>query len=156
MGRRPVSEAVRGPLEHSVAVSLHPQDGSACRLPARMRIAAGDARELRFLGRSRVGAPVLLAPVWLVLGSLTWLAASSPTEGLRWLGSLACLAVGAGLLVGARPRRLEMRLRPAQRSLELPDGSTQALSAAAHWLLTTEHPAEAPRPWYSAVLVDGD
>lgn len=156
MGRRPVSEAPRGPLERSVAASLRPQDGAARRLPARMRLAGADARELRFVGRSPVLAPVLLAPVWLVLGSLTWVAAPGPTEGVRWLGSLACLAVGVGLLVGTRARRIEWRLRPAQRTLQLPDGSTQALSAAARWLLTAEHPAEAPRLCYSAVLVDGD
>jgi hypothetical protein len=121
-----------------------------------MRLAAVDARELRFVGTAPVRAPVLLAPVWLVLSSLTWLAAPSPTEGLRWLGSLACLAVALGLFVGGRPRRVELRLLLPQRTLQLPDGSTQALSRAPRWLLTAEQPVEAPRPCYSAVLVDGE
>src|SRR3954469_5600087 len=107
MGRRPVSEAPSGPLERSVAASLRPPDAAVRRLPARMRLTAADANELRFVGRLPVGAPVLLAPVWLVLSSLTWLAAPGPTDGLRWLGSLACLAVALGLLVGNRPRRVE-------------------------------------------------
>jgi hypothetical protein len=120
-----------------------------------VRLAAAGASQLRFLGTTPLRAPALLAPVWLVLSSLTWLA-PGPTEGIRWLGSLACLAVAVGLLVGCCPRRVEWRLRPAQRTLRLPDGSTEALSPAARWLLTGEHPGEAPRPLYSARLVDGD
>jgi len=156
MGSPPVSEAPRGPLERSVAAPLPPPDAAARQLPVAMRLAAADARELRFVGRSPVGAPMLLAPVWLVLSSLTWLAAPSPSDGLRVLGSLACLTVTLALIWGARPRRVELRLLPAQRALHLPDGSTRTLSASPHWLLTADHPAEAPRPRYSAVLIDGD
>ena len=155
MGRPPVSEAPRGPLERSVAAPLPPPDDAARRLPTRVRLASADARELRFVGRSPLRAAALLAPVWLVLSSLTWVAAPGPSDGPRVLGSLACLAVALGLIWGSRPRRVALRLLPEQRTLQLTDGTRQALSAP-RWLLTTDHPAEAPRPRYLAVLVDGE
>jgi hypothetical protein len=121
-----------------------------------LRLASADARELRFVGWSPLRAPALLSPVWLVLSSLTWLAAPGASDGPRALASLACLAVALGLIWGSRPRRSELRLLPAQRRLELPDGSAWALADAPRWLLTTDHPAESPRPRYLAVLIDGE
>jgi hypothetical protein len=143
-------------LERPVADPSPSPGDAAHRLPARLRLAEAGAGELRFVGWSPLRAAVLLSPVWLVLSSLTWLAAPGASSGPRVLASLACLAVALGLIWGSRPRRSELRLLPAQRSLQLPDGSTHALSSAPRWLLTTHHPAESPRPLYLAVLVDGE
>ena len=112
MGRPPVSEAPRGPLERSVAAPLPPPDDAARRLPTRVRLASADARELRFVGRSPLRAAALLAPVWLVLSSLTWVAAPGPSDGPRVLGSLACLAV-VGFIAWRIPELRKYRSNPS-------------------------------------------
>jgi hypothetical protein len=138
--RRPsVSEAPRGPARP---------------WPARLRLVAASPDELRFLGWWPARAPLLLTPVLVALGCLSWLA-PAPLAAARLLVSLIVLASALALFFASRPRRVQVRLRPRERRLLTARGA-EALSERPRWLLVTEQPLTSPQPEYAAVLVDGD
>jgi hypothetical protein len=153
MGSAPVSEAPRGPLGRS-EVGAPPLSRAMAHLPPRLRLAEASPSRLRFVGWWPARASLVLAPVWLALSSLSWLA-PAPPDALRGLVSLACLGIGLGLIAVCRPRRVQVLVRHPAAQLTLAR-QVEKVPPRPHWLLITEQPLDAPRPCYAALLVDGE
>lgn len=155
MGSAPVSEAPRGSVGRLEAAAPPPLRVLARQLPPRMRLVEASPARLRFIGWWPMRAPLVLAPVWLVLSSLSGFA-PTPPDALRILVSLACLGVGVASIAACRPRRVQVLLQPGAGQLTWAPGKTEGLPAQPHWVLVAEQPPEAPEPNYAALLVDGD
>jgi hypothetical protein len=154
MGSAPVSEAPRGPLGRAGAAAS-PAVRATRPLPPQLRLVEASPSRLRFSGWWPARAPLVLSPVWLALGSLSWFA-PSPPDGVQILVSLVCLGVGLGLIAVCRPRRADVILQPDLGQLSWGPGSREKLPAQPRWRLVAEQPPEAPQPRYAALLVDGD
>lgn len=127
-------------------------------LPPRLRLQAGSADELSFVGWWPPTAPLLLCPVLLVISSLAWLS-PGPLGAERLLVSL--LGWSSTLLLAwcCRPRRARLTLRPAAHQLLIgreTAGQVVALPEALRWRLTVEHVPELPQPRYRALLLHGE
>lgn len=150
MGSLSVSEAPVAPLGRSEGDAL-PLARTALRpLPAGSRLTQATASELRFSGRSALRAPIVLSPVLLALSSLTWLA-PTPSDGIRVVGSLLCLACALASVVLSWPRKTELCLRPGERTWTF-RGQTRALPAAARWRLCSEQRRDSPQLHYLGVV----
>lgn len=112
------------------------------------RLLAARAAELRFEARKRPQAPLLLCPLFALLGALPWL--SSGLDPVRLGVSLACIGISAALAVRYHGHRASIVVRPQERTLELL-GKTQRLAAPPLITLDVCHDdTEAPRGCYTA------
>ena len=150
MGSLSVSEAPVAPLGRSEGGALPLARTALQPLPARLGLTQATASELRFSGRSALRAPIVLSPVLLALSSLTWLA-PTPSDGTRVLGSLLCLACALASVVVSWPRKLQLCVRPGERTWTV-RGQARALPEAARWRLCSEQRGDSPQLHYLAVL----
>ena len=150
MGSLSVSEAPVAPLGRTADDAL-PLARTAVRpVPARLRLTQATESELRFAGRSALGAPLVLAPVLLALSGLTWLA-PTPSDAPRVLASMLCLGCALAAILTGWPRKLELSVRPLERTWSL-HGQTHALPEAPPWRLCTELRSDSPQLCYLAVI----
>ncbi len=160
MGRPTVSEAPRGPsLGSEKGAPASPEERQPpFPLPPQLRLQESAAGELRFIGRWRPRAPLVLCPVLLVLSNLSWLA-PEPLSAERLLASLLGWSVTLLLAWRCWPRRAQLTLRPATRQLIIgreTAGQIVSLPDTLRWRLIVEHPPELPQPRYRAVLLHGE
>lgn len=114
------------------------------------RLIAARAAELRFEARERPQAPILLCPLFALLGALPWL--SPGLDALRLGVSTACLGIAAALAVRYHGRRAAIVVRPQERELTS-EGRTQRIAAPTHITLDVYHDdTEAPRGRYTACI----
>jgi len=150
MGSLSVSEAPVAPLGRSEGDVL-PLARTAVRpVLAPLRLKQATDAELHFAGRSALRAPLVLAPVLLTLSGLTWVA-PTPSDGPRVLASLLCLGCALVAVLASWPRKIELYVRPLERTWSL-RGRTRALPVAPHWRLCTELRSDSPELRYLAVI----
>jgi hypothetical protein len=107
-----------------------------------------------FAGRTRTQAPLLLSPLFLVLASLPWLAASS-VDALQVTVSLFCSAVTVALVVASWPRHIQLRLRGKELEL-VTEKRSRVVPDTARWVLRMEDDTDSPHGAYTAALeLDG-
>jgi hypothetical protein len=136
-----------GALPGLAAADLH----TGLRAPCRMQLVSSSAEGLLFRGLTRPLAPLLLAPLLLVLASLPWLG-PTPMDVLRGLASAACLALASAAAITSWPRKRLLRL-VAQPRVLIAGNEPTPLSGNLRWQLRAEREADAPYTVYSALLV---
>jgi hypothetical protein len=111
------------------------------------RLVAVRAAELRFVASARGQAPLLLCPLFALLGALPWLSELDPVR----LGvSAALLGLSAVIAVRCRPRRSLIVLRPERRELDTPGARLETAEPARITLDLDHDDTQAPRGRYTA------
>jgi hypothetical protein len=114
------------------------------------RLIAARAAELRFEARMRPEAPLLLCPLFALLGALPWL--SPGLDPVRLAVSIACVGLSVALAVRYHGRRWSIVVRPEERALEML-GRTQRIASPPRITLDVCHDdTEAPRGCYVASI----
>jgi hypothetical protein len=113
------------------------------------RLTAASAAELRFAARARAGAPLLLCPLFALLGALPWLSELSP---VRLAVSVALLGLSAALGACYRPRRWSVVLRPDRGEIETAGAKLDIALPARITLDACHDDTEAPRGCYVAFI----
>lgn len=122
---------------------------------SRSRLERITAEALTFVGRGRCQAPLLITPLFGVLGALPWVARAEQ-GGLSALVSALCFSVAAISTAASWPRRVRFHVERSGRQLRGERGEVARLPDVARWELGVQVEDSGAANAYVARLVSND